>query len=237
MKSIILKLIILIIFLGKVDALAQTHQPDPIIVGEMKNVMWKGQLSGTIDIDTISNKTNLYGLGPAEFLAGELLILDGITYKSVVTSDTTMQVIKTDKVKAPFLGYAFIDKWEIIDLPVNIETERQLEEFLNSRSEINPGPYFFKLTAEVDMAKIHIVNLPPGSQVHSPVEAHQGLTVYYLKNKSVEILGFYSQTHKAIFTHHDTNLHLHLITEDRLQMGHLEEVSFKAGRVRLFMPE
>lgn len=37
------------------------------IVGEMKNVRWKGQLYGNITLDTIGNKTNLYGLGPVEY--------------------------------------------------------------------------------------------------------------------------------------------------------------------------
>ena len=46
----------------------------------MKNVMWKGELHGNLKLDTISNKTNLYGLGPVEYLAGEILIIDGIDH-------------------------------------------------------------------------------------------------------------------------------------------------------------
>jgi acetolactate decarboxylase len=45
------------------------------VAGAMKNVMWKGQLFGTIDLDTIFNKQHLYGLGPVEYLTGELLKL------------------------------------------------------------------------------------------------------------------------------------------------------------------
>ena len=33
------------------------------IVGAMKNVMWKGELGSSIDLDTISDKNGLYGLG------------------------------------------------------------------------------------------------------------------------------------------------------------------------------
>jgi len=58
----------------------------------MKDVMWKGQLQGIINLDTITNKTNLYGLGPVEYLTGEILVIDGKSYKSTVASDTTMQV-------------------------------------------------------------------------------------------------------------------------------------------------
>ena len=39
--------------------------------------MWKGELSGTINLDTISNKKGLYGLGPESYLTGELLINNG----------------------------------------------------------------------------------------------------------------------------------------------------------------
>ena len=87
---------------------AQQTTNEVKIVGEMKNVMWKGQLYGNINLDTIANKTNLYGLGPVEYLSGEILIIDGKSYKSTVTSDSTMKVEETYDIKAPFFGYANI---------------------------------------------------------------------------------------------------------------------------------
>jgi len=44
------------------------------VVGAMKNVMWKGELGGTISLDTIKDKNGLYGLGPVEYLTGENLM-------------------------------------------------------------------------------------------------------------------------------------------------------------------
>ena len=81
------------------------------IVGAMKNVMWKGELSGSINLDTISNKKGLYGLGPKSYLTGELLINDGQSYVSRVTSDSTMAVQKTFSVSAPFFVYTNATKW------------------------------------------------------------------------------------------------------------------------------
>ena len=83
---------------------AQQTTNEVKIVGEMKNVMWKGQLYGNIKLDTITNKTNLYGLGPLEYLSGEILIIDGKAYKSTVVSDTTMKVEETYDIKAPFFA-------------------------------------------------------------------------------------------------------------------------------------
>lgn len=92
-KATLLGLTILTLTSCTTKAQQTTHEVK--IVSEMKNVMWKGQLYGNIHLDTIANKTNLYGLGPVEYLAGEILIIDGNSYKSTVTSDSTMKVEET----------------------------------------------------------------------------------------------------------------------------------------------
>ncbi len=206
------------------------------IVGEMKNVMWKGQLYGNIKIDTIANKTNLYGLGPVEYLAGEILIIDGKSYKSTVVSDSTMKVEETYDIKAPFFGYANIAKWAAQTLPDSIQTIQQLEQYLDKVTQFSPRPFMFKLSGTVEQATIHIVNLPKGSKVSSPDEAHNGQKNYELKNEQSEIIGFFSTEHKAIFTHHDTYLHMHLMTTDRQKMGHLDAVLLKKGTMKLYLP-
>ena len=94
----------------------------------------------------------------------------------------------------------------------------------------------FRLTGTVETAKIHIVNLPKGSKVSSPDEAHKGQTDFPLTDEQAEIVGFFSTEHKAIFTHHDTYLHMHLITTDRQKMGHLDELLLKKGTVKLYLP-
>lgn len=77
--------------------------PDIHITGAMKNVMWKGELSGTINLDTISDIKGLYGLGPQSYLIGELLINNGKSYVSKVTSDSTMIVERHMLFQHPFL--------------------------------------------------------------------------------------------------------------------------------------
>jgi acetolactate decarboxylase len=94
----------------------------------------------------------------------------------------------------------------------------------------------FKLAGTVEQATIHLVNLPKGAKVGSPNDAHQGQTDYQISNENADIIGFFSTEHKAVFTHHDTFLHLHLITADRKKMGHLDKVMFKKGTVKLFLP-
>ena len=215
---------------------AQHTNNEVKIVGQMKNVMWKGQLYGNINLDTIANKINLYGLGPVEYLSGEILIIDGKSYKSTVTSDTTMKVEETYDIRAPFFGYSNISKWTEQTLPDSIQTIQQLESYLDKVTKNSSRPFMFKLTGIVEQATIHIVNLPKGSKVSSPDEAHKGQKNYELENEQADIVGFFSTEHKSIFTHHDTFLHMHLISTDRQKMGHLDKVLFKKGTMKLYLP-
>ena len=105
----------------------------------------------------------------------------------------------------------------------------------NQITKISKRPFIFKLEGIIEKATIHIVNLPKGSKVSSPDDAHQGQINYHLQNEQVEIIGFFSTEHKAILTHHDTFLHMHLITKDKTKMGHLDEVLLKNG-IKLYLP-
>lgn len=209
--------------------------PDVKVVGAMKNVMWNGALGSSIDLDTISDKKGLYGLGPESFLTGELLINDGNSYLSKVTSDSTMSVQKTMDVSAPFFVYAHVTEWEESQLPESIKTMQDLENFIDEKTADFKRPFAFKLKGQVEKAIIHIVNLPEGTAVSSPDQAHQGQTNYSLKDENATIIGFFSTEHKAVFTHHDTFLHMHLITEDEKKMGHLDELEI--GNMKLYLPK
>lgn len=203
----------------------------------MKNVMWQGKLAGVIQLDTIQNRTGLYGLGPESYLTGELLINDGRSYVSRVATDSTMTVEETFDAAAPFFVYAHVNEWRKLDLPEEVKSIKDLEKFINDRTRDAKRPFAFKLTGQVAMADIHVQNLPAGTKVSSPAEAHQGQVNYPLENEEVEIVGFFSTEHQGVFTHHDSFLHMHLITKDKTRMGHLDGVEFSSGKVKLYLPE
>ena len=225
--------LLLIVFIIKLSA---QENSEVTVTGRMRDVMWQGKLAASIRLDTLDME-HAYGLGPVAYLKGEILLLDGIAYRSTVLDDKTMQVEDNFKGGAPFFGYAKITDWESQKLPSAINTLTQLESHLDKLAPELPEPFFFRLKCAVQSAVIHVVNLPEGSIVRSPDEAHQGLTKYPVEDKEVEILGFYSTRHKAILTHHDTNMHLHLITADKQQMGHVDVLEIKAGSAELLLPK
>lgn len=216
-----------------------TNNPDSKvkIVGAMRNVMHKRELFGTINLDTINNKSHLYGLGPVEYLTGELLIVDGRSFKSRVDVDSSIVMEETYKVKAPFFVYANIDKWKETKLPDSIQTILQLETYLDLSTKNRARPFAFQVDATVDSANIHIANLPNGAGINSPEDDQKNQIKYALKNENVILVGFFSTEHQGIFTHHDTYVHIHLITQDKKRMGHLDNLNLKKGTARLYLPE
>jgi acetolactate decarboxylase len=204
------------------------------VSGAMKDAMWKGEIQGKISFDTIQKREGLYGLGPMTGMRGEILIVDGKIYLSQVVSETKMRVIKADTGSAPFFVYTHISNWQKTPMSPDVTNILSLEKHIDSLSQEMPRPFGFKLTGRVKSALIHVQNLPPGTKVSSPQEAHQGQIKYALENVEVEIVGFFSTEHKGIFTHHDSFMHMHLITEDKEMMGHLDEVNF--GEMTLFLP-
>ena len=218
------------------NARAQNSGNAVKIVGQMKDAMWKGQIFGKIYLDTIADKKNLYGFGPVEYLAGEILIIDGKSFKSSVDSLSNMKVEETYDLKAPFFAYANLKNWKEQALADSIQTIKQLEQYLEQSTKTSSRPFMFKLSGIIEQATIHIVNLPKGAKVSSPEEAHQGQMNYQINKEHAEIIGFFSTTHKTIFTHHDTFLHMHLITTDRKKMGHLDQLLLQKGSIKIYLP-
>jgi len=217
-------------------SLAQTSKNSNVqIAGAMKNVMWKGELHGTINLDSLSGRKNLYGIGPLEYLRGEIMIMDGKSYQSRVLKRKKMEVKEGFDAKAPFFVYVEVENWQQHILPDSVKTIKQLEDFLTHTTKHLKGPFAFKLSGHMNAAQIHIVNLPEGSEVRSPEDAHEGQENYHIRNKKVDIVGFYSTSHKGVFTHHDSFVHMHLITSDRKIMGHVDRMEL-GKNVLLFLP-
>lgn len=239
MASKKLAYIILILFCFSCKSNTEEKQnntySDVVSVAAMKDVMWKGELFSKIKLDTIKPKNGLYGLGPEAYLRGEIVINNGKTYVSRVLTDSTMAVNEISNAEAPFFVYANVTEWSKIKLPSSVKSIKDLESFIDNNTKNQKRPFVFKLEGRISAATIHIQNLPKGTKVSSPKEAHQGQINYQLESEDVEIIGFFSTEHQGIFTHHDSFLHMHLISKDKTKMGHLDDVVF--NEMSLLLPK
>lgn len=207
---------------------------EPQFSGAMRNVMRLGQLQATIALDTVSPREHLYGMGPVDSLTGEITVWDGAIYSSEV-SGRGMKVRQRTGLKAPFFAGTRVERWRVVPLPDSVRTMQALERWLQHTTD--GTAFFFRLEGVVNHANIHIVNLPKGTKVSSPEDAHKGQQNYDVDNVSCDVLGFFSTRHQTIFTRHDTYLHMHLLTKDRRQMGHLDELIIDPGKVKFFLPD
>jgi acetolactate decarboxylase len=210
----------------------QTYS-DVQIAGAMRQVMWNGELEGKISLDSLASE-GYYGIGPLSYLKGELLLNDGKVFVAQVSTDSTMIVEEKTESSAPFFVYAKVKEWEERELPICVRDQKTLESYLDEETLKQKRPFAFKLVGQIERATIHLQNLPDGTKVSSPQEAHQGQTNYDLVNRQVEIIGFFSTAHKGVFTHHDSFIHLHLVTTDQKMMGHVDEIEF--GDMKLLLP-
>lgn len=134
-----------------------------------------------------------------------------------------MSVLQSFNTGAPFFVYANVEEWKAVEIPETINDLKALESFIDEQSKSMKRPFAFKVSGRVSHANIHIQNLPPGSKVTSPQEAHVGQTDYGLTNVPVDMVGFFSTEHQTVFTHHDIFIYIHLITTDKAKMGHLDK--------------
>ena len=58
---------------------------------------------------------------------------------------------------------------------------------------------------------------------------------FTIEDKPVSILGFYSEHHQGIFTHHSSFVHMHVKAGDDKIAGHLETIELEPG-ARLLLP-
>lgn len=211
----------------------ETPNPKLVVTGAMRETMWNGQLSGLIDLDSLKWNRELFGLGPVEYLQGEIMLLGEVSHVSRIAPGGSTLLDNRFDVKAPFFVHACVDEWRPFRLPKSVMNLEHLEAFLDSETKTHPRPFAFQLKGRIRNAVIHIMNVPSGTKVNEPADAHRHQVDYELENEAVRILGFFSTQHQRIFTHHDTFLHLHLITSDSRIMGHMDALEFMGDEMEL----
>jgi acetolactate decarboxylase len=203
-----------------------------VATGAMRNTMFNGQLAGMIQLDSMA-KPGTYGIGPVEYLRGELMLWDGHAYRSTAKDDSAMVVEERPESRAPFFVHQRVQEWTDVALPDSITDLPMLDALLTARYAAIGKPFAFKLQGKVIEVHAHIVDVTPGAVINGPDDAHRENKHYTLRDRNMDLIGFFSTKHKAVFTHHDTHIHVHAITAERDWMGHVEAVRFDAKEVRL----
>jgi len=213
------------------------HQVNVFHAGALKNMM-SGDISKQILTDTISDKTNLYALGAHEDLEGEIQIFNGVALNSKAV-DSQLTLNDSMNVAASLLVYANVSDWSE-SISISFASKSAFESLIINTA-IKSGldiekPIPFLLEGDAFSIDWHVINWDKNDTVHTHKKHQESGVNGTINNRKISVLGFYSNKHKAVFTHHSTTIHMHFKTEDNLLAGHVDKIATK-GTVTLKLPK
>jgi acetolactate decarboxylase len=207
--------------------------------GALKNIMKKGDLSARIQLASMDTIRNLYAIGAKEDLNGEIQIFHSAPMNSRIV-DNQVVIDSSLTGAATLLVYASVEKWKEIPVPAEVESYDEVEKFIKStakKNDINLGhPFPFMLTGKASSIDWHIIKWKEGDMEHSHEKHINSGLNGTLKNIDVEMIGFYSDAHHGIFTHHTTDMHIHFKTKSSGIAGHVDELFLGSG-MKLLLPD
>lgn len=202
--------------------------------GALKNMMHKGDLSVKAELKDFENTEHFYALGALENLKGEIQIFDSKPFNSIV-ADSVLSFDNSFTKNATLLVYASISKWKSITIPDSVLTFKQLENFIELSAKMNKiqidKPFPFLLEGTAASFDWHVINWKDGDTNHSHDNHINSGMHGKEKERKVEMLGFYSNSHHAIFTHHSSNMHIHVKTDDNKIAGHIDGLTLGKGMI------
>lgn len=202
--------------------------------GELKKIMHEGDISAKADLKEFEKTDHLYAIGASENLKGEIQIYDGKSYNTYV-DDNTLAFDPSFDSKATLLVYATVEEWEFFDIPADIITKEQLESFISETAEEYGidihSPFPFVLDGNASFVDWHVINWKEGDTEHTHEKHIQSGLHGTLLSEDARFIGFYSDSHHAIFTHHTTNMHIHFITKDNMVAGHVDDLELGEGMI------
>jgi acetolactate decarboxylase len=211
--------------------------------GSMSKIRQQKRVDGEILVDTIA-LANLYALGPVENLRGEIIVWNNNAFVAALTEDKKPYVQKNVKdLKAIFLVYADVKNWDTVLISKHqISSISDLETFISKTAFLQghdtSSAFPFQIFARAKQGSGHIMFKDTSITLITPEVLEKAKYTNSFTEQYIQMLGFYSQHHQTIFTHHDTFLHIHYRLRNKYQAGHLEELQLDPNYpIKLLFPQ
>ena len=187
------------------------------------------------ELETLSAVPHLYGLGPLEGLRGEVSIFGSVPSIARIEQARVVVTAASWSARACFLVWAQVPAWSERSstakdaIPAGLEGIEREVVALAREAGLDPDrPLPFRVRATAVEATLHVLDKRDGLP-HNPERHEQAKVRRTLNGAAVELVGFYSRQHRGIFTPSESNVHVHLRTEDGRISGHLETIRLAPG--------
>lgn len=209
-------------------------------VGDLENLIRDGDMSTHAHLKDFENQSDFYGIGIVTNNEGYINIIGGKSYTSYVDSDKNIAIDSSFNADATLLLYSRVKNWKTYDIPSDVTTWKQLEQFISNQavkynvSRTKAFPFLLKGT--VVSLKYQVLDWRPNIKEITYKKLLTFGATGVLNNEYVEAIGFFSKEPKDIFTHQETVLNLHFVNHNHSVAGRIDDLELD-GRVKLYLPE
>lgn len=202
-------------------------------MSEMRN----SGFAPTLSLDSLQRYEALVALGPFGKMQGEVTVVDGKAFISSAHADgfsTSYDLLG----ESPFLVYANVNEWVEVSLEGAVKSMQELEEAIKGKA-LAEGidlelPFFFKIEGVFDQMTTHIVT-PRSPEVEGYVQDQNQKNFDHSK-ESGQLIGVFSKEGRRIYTHHDSDIHVHFLSKNGDYTGHLDQFSSQLSQAVIYFP-
>lgn len=207
-------------------------------VGALRAIMHQNDVTPKTFLDQLTPGDSLYGLGAVAYLKGEIIVLEGEPIVATADSSDSVTLSNDPKTGACLMVATHVASWSEVAIPAEISTQAALEDFIVGAADqwgVNTEkPFPFRLEGRFKSMDWHVIDWESGDTEHSHQKHIESGPHGTLSEVDATLLGFYSTKHTGVFTHYDSDVHMHMVLQDRSLAGHVD--GFIPGELTLFLP-
>ena len=205
-------------------AVVVNSQPQALFQVSTIDALLQGVYDGSTSLKELSEKGD-FGIGTVNTLDGEMVLENGVFYH--VKSDGGVYPLSLDD-QTPFASVVQFSPEDTIDVEaVSFEDLKLLIDSL--AGSLN---YFYAVRVEGAFEYVHTRSVPAQKRPYPPlVEVTSNQPEFNMYETNGMLTGFYCP--EFVKGVNVTGYHLHYLTEDKKQGGHLLDFELKSGRLLL----
>lgn len=207
-------------------------------IGEMEDLIKKGDMQTHARLLDFSTTQHLYALGTLTDLGGFTQVIDSRPYTALVENGQVKIDSSFNQEESLFL-YSIVETWKEFDIPADIQNWKQLEQFIGNLAvkydipKKYPSP--FLLGGMVRLAKWRVIDWDSNDKEVTYKKTLQSGLHGELNNEFIIAIGFYSTESYQVLAHKETNMHIHFVNHDHSIAGHLDDLDLEGG-MNLYLP-